>query len=285
MVGVLSLYVSRFEQIFRSGKKQKALETIKEVLWDIPTRDAFLEKIATSYYDEKILNKAFEAIQEVSYETETKVSLLIKIADAYEAGGDRNIALEIVKEVSRFTRARDVFIAKIACSYYEEGLLGKAFTMIKEVDLDTKARESLIVKIAEGYFSKSYRYRDLALSVICEICRNIDVKLPFLVKLAQSYYSDGEKTRVRRIINTIIQDSFNRKMTEIGNTKILTSIRQENRSTSLAENFFSHLTVTCYEQIKKHFASGSLESILQGIVTLSTDQSTIEDFLRLKKSI
>lgn len=93
----------------------------------------------------------------------------------------------------------------------------------------------------------------------------------------------ADENGILKAIGEILKDSLRKKIIESGSHQIYFEIMKENISTNIVKGFFANLAQNCYEQTKKHFISQSSQTILQGIVEKATDQSTIIDFLKLKK--
>lgn len=113
--------------------------------------------------------------------------------------------------------------------------LNKEFKEIKSLS-DTEEKERRFTQLAQAYLKKGDREK--ALTTILELYHNTDVKLPFLVKLAQSYYSDGNENGVLKAIEEILKDSLRKKIIENGGHQIYFEIMKENISTNMVKGFF-----------------------------------------------
>ncbi|MBX9703702.1 MAG: hypothetical protein K2X39_06070, partial [Silvanigrellaceae bacterium] len=148
----------------------------------------------------------------------------------------------------------------------------------KEIQSITNSseKEKRLALLAQAYFDKG----DLenAFITIGKIYSDTKTKHDFLIKLAQSYFSNNDEEGVIKSLQVITTQSFILKIVEL-DYNIFLEVAE-----NLQRDFHYSLAKTCYEHTKELFEKGDSQAILQGIIAKATDATSVVAFLRLRKT-
>jgi thioredoxin-like negative regulator of GroEL len=263
------------ESYYVEGKLENALGVITKLTKDIQTKEKLIAKIAEDYLNnahrKDYREKALSVLKELYSDTETQGTFLVKLVGYHYVGGN-------LKELYGDIKTKETYFANLAESYYVEGKLNEALGVIIKLTEDIQTKEKLIVKIANDYFNKGEREK--AFSAIRQLRH--DLKLTLLIQFAHLYFSKNNESEVIKCIEEIANYSLCKELSARGKFEIYFEIMRKYISRNLASQFFAKLAADCFSQIRGDFTHKSAQTILKEIVKKSTNDSTIQAFLKLK---
>lgn len=260
---------------------EKEFTKIQHSWWGFEAEEKYAQ-LAEKYLSVGCLYESLQVIAKVHFYRKDTLKGFLEKAAYYINKDNRDKIIKDLKLIFPYGgAAKEIFLEKVAASYYVDGELDKAVETLSKICffyLDKKEIEELMAKIAEAYVKKGEG--DKAIQETRKIFG--DNKYKFWIQIARSYFLKNDEAGAIKAIKKIAEELF--ELNAFNKNKLTSYIEIIIDNSAAAGKFFDSLAKDCFIQAKVHFAANDTQAILQEIRRKSTDDLTLEAFLKLKIS-